>query len=149
MMGSKNICLVPIVNGVRVAKVITNSWKKYDKIPDAFIVEGPEAGGHLGFDHDGLVAGSIQTLEELATEVIEFANQFNPHIPVIVAGGVYTGADIEHYRRLGATGVQMATRFVTTKECDVSDEFKQATVMHYPKILELLKVQSECLGELS
>jgi len=128
-VGDNDVNLVAIVNGVRVAKVITKTWKKYSKIPDAFIVEGPEAGGHLAYNYEDLINGTAPKLEDIAREVIEFANtQFDNPVPVIVAGGIYTGQDIRKARSWGAAGVQMATRFVTTLECDADDGFKQMYV---------------------
>ena len=129
LVGENHISLVPIVSDKRVAKIITRAWSKYGKVPDAFIVEGPEAGGHLGFGYDDLVNNTSLRLEEIAKDVIDFANDpgnFDRQVPVVVAGGIYTGKDIAHYRELGAAGVQMATRFVTTHECDADDRFKQA-----------------------
>ena len=107
------IILVPIVSDVRLARLITKAWRKQGKVPDAFIVEGPEAGGHLAFKHDNLIYNTAPTLEDIAKEVIDFANDpsnFDKPVPVIVAGGIYTGQDIAHYLELGAAGVQMATR---------------------------------------
>ncbi|MCK5449566.1 nitronate monooxygenase [Candidatus Pacearchaeota archaeon] len=132
LVGNAPINLVPIVSDVRAARIITNRyWSKYGKIPDAIIVEGPDAGGHLGFKYEDLVKGTVPSLEEIAKEVIYFANNpknFEKPIPVIVAGGIYTGADIRKARGWGAVGAQLATRFVTTKECDADDRFKWAYV---------------------
>ena len=127
LVKNEKISLVPIVSSKRAAKIITTKWiKKYNKIPDAFIVEGPKAGGHLGFKHEELISTHPPKLEDIAKEVITFANSFNDPIPVIVAGGIYTGQDIYEYKKLGAAGVQMGTRFVTTEECDAHYNFKQA-----------------------
>ena len=129
LVKDKSISLVPIVSSERLAEIITKAWKRQGKIPDAFIVEGPKAGGHLGFEYEGLINNNSPKLEDIAKEVINFANDpknFKNPVPVIVAGGIYTGQDIAKYKKLGAAGVQMATRFVTTKECDAHDNFKQA-----------------------
>jgi len=126
LVGDAHVALVPIVSDLRVAKLISHSWNKQGKIPDAFIVEGPKAGGHLGFSYKDLSEGTAKELEVIAKEVIDFANsKFNTPVPVVVAGGIYTGQDIVPYRKLGAAGVQMGTRFVTTLECDAHDNFKQ------------------------
>jgi len=129
LVGDADVVLVPIVSDVRVARIITKYWRRQNhKIPDAFIVEGPKAGGHLGYKYEDLVEGNVKDLDTIASEVIEFANdpkKFDEPVPVIVAGGIYTGQDIAHYRKLGAAGVQMGTRFVTTLECDAHDNFKQ------------------------
>jgi len=122
--------LVPIVSSGRAAKILCKKWKEtYDYLPDAIVVEGPMAGGHLGFKKEQIddPAFAIEKLiPEVLKEVRVFEKQYNREIPVIAAGGIYTGADILNIMKLGASGVQMATRFVTTHECDAEDAFKQA-----------------------
>ena len=92
------------------------------------VIEGCKAGGHLGFAEQDLFSGSCQTLDEILpevlTEVKPYEAQFGHSIPVFVAGGVYTGVDMAHFTRLGAAGVQLATRFITTYECDASQGYK-------------------------
>ncbi len=121
----------PIVSSARAANVILKSWEKYNCVPDAFVVEGPLAGGHLGFKKIQLDDPDY-TLERIVTGVIEtvkpYEQRFGKRIPVIAAGGIYTGEDILKYLQLGVSGVQMATRFVTTHECDADIKFKQAFV---------------------
>lgn len=130
--GGKKTRLVPIVSSGRAAKIICKRWSgRYQRLPDAVVVEGPLAGGHLGFKPEQLDdPGHI--LEKLVPEVIAeikpYADRYGVAIPVIAAGGVYTGKDISRFLRLGAAGVQMGTRFVTTSECDASREFKQAYI---------------------
>jgi len=124
-----NTKIVPIVSSARAAKIIFQYWaKNYDCVPDAVVVEGPLAGGHLGFKKEQ-INNSDYNLEKIIPEVIDslifFEEQFNKNIPVIAAGGVYTGADILKFIKLGANGVQMGTRFVATYECDASAEFKE------------------------
>lgn len=124
--------IVPIVSSARAAKIIFNYWKKkYNHLPDAVVVEGPLAGGHLGFKKDQ-INNCDYALEKILPEVISavkpFSQSFNKSIPVIAAGGIYTGADIHKFIQLGAQGVQMGTRFVATHECDASIEFKEAYV---------------------
>ena len=124
--------VVPIVSSSRAAKVIFQYWQKnYRYIPDAVVLEGPLAGGHLGFKREQ-IGQPEYTLEKILPKLISvlkpFEKGFNKKIPVIVAGGIYTGADIFHYFQLGAQGVQMATRFVATEECDASQQFKQAYI---------------------
>ena len=121
---------VPIVSSARAAELIFRSWdKQYDRVPDAIVVEGPLAGGHLGFKKEHINDPEF-ALEKLLPPVIEVARKYEDKvgrsIPVIAAGGVYTGADIYRFLEMGASGVQMATRFVATHECDASDAFKQA-----------------------
>ena len=124
--------IVPIVSSARAAKIIFQYWaRNYDHVPDAVVVEGPLAGGHLGFKKEQINDPDYR-LEKILPEVIStiktFEQQFNKSIPVVAAGGIYTGADIHKFIQLGAQGVQMATRFVATHECDASIEFKKAYV---------------------
>ncbi len=126
-VGKKDIKLVPIVSSARALKIICSKWKRnYDRLPDAVIVEGPKAGGHIGYDYQDIADGKAASLDDKIREVVELANTYDPKIPVIAAGGVFDGKDIAHYLELGASGVQMGTRFVCTDECDVHDNFKQA-----------------------
>jgi len=122
--------LVPIVSSARATKLICEKWKtNYDYLPDAIVVEGPKAGGHLGYKKTELEDENY-SLEVIIPQVVEevrlIEEKYHQHIPVIAAGGVYTGEDIARFIELGAEGVQMGTRFVTTEECDASPEFKQA-----------------------
>ena len=124
-----NTKLVPIVSSARAAKILIKKWwGKYKYIPDAFVVEGPKAGGHLGFKIEQINDERF-SLEHLVKEVIETVKEFEiklkKKIPVIAAGGIFTGKDIKKFLGLGASGVQMATRFVATNECDADDSFKQ------------------------
>jgi len=124
--------LVPIVSSGRAAKIICDKWKSlHDYLPDAIVVEGPKAGGHLGFKRNQLEDANY-TLEELIPEVVKevrfFEDKYNKEIPVIAAGGIYTGQDIYNILQKGAKGVQMGTRFVTTEECDASMGFKQTYI---------------------
>ncbi|MFH1719553.1 MAG: nitronate monooxygenase [Planctomycetota bacterium] len=121
---------VPIVSSARAAKIVFKSWqKRYNHIPDAVVVEGPLAGGHLGFRRED-IDNPDYALEKILPEVIAvvkpYEEQFNRNIPVIAAGGIFTGADIHKFMQLGVQGVQMGTRFVATHECDASIKFKEA-----------------------
>ncbi|MCD6323172.1 MAG: nitronate monooxygenase [Clostridiales bacterium] len=126
--GSKKTKLVPIVSSGRAARLISKRWiEKYNYVPDAFVVEGPKAGGHLGFKREQLDKKEF-SLETIVKDVIEklkvFENKYNKKIPVIAAGGIYEGSDIRKFLNIGAAGVQMGTRFVTTNECDADIKFK-------------------------
>ena len=126
-LNGKDVKLIPIVSSARTFQIICKRWEHhYHKRPDAVVVEGVKAGGHLGYSYQSVIDNSVQTLEQIMVEVIEIANSFEPHIPVIAAGGIFTGQDIARFLRMGASGVQMATRFVCTDECDAHDNFKQA-----------------------
>lgn len=135
--------LIPIVSSARAAKIICEKWKSnYDYLPDAVIVEGPKAGGHLGFKEEQ-IGDENYSLETLVPEIFEelktFEKKYNQPIPLIAAGGIYTGGDIKRIMNLGASGVQMATRFVTTSECDASDAFKQSYINAREEDIEIIK----------
>lgn len=122
--------LVPIVSSGRAASIIARKWlSRFNYLPDAFVLEGPKAGGHLGFKKEELHLPD-QSLDNLLPQVLEavkpFEDKAGRSIPVIAAGGIYTGADIRKYLDMGASGVQMGTRFVATHECDADIRFKQA-----------------------
>jgi nitronate monooxygenase len=126
-VNGKDIKLIPIVSSARALEIICKRWKRNSgKIPDAVIVEGIKAGGHLGYSYEDIINKTTPNLEQTIEEVIEFTDSFNHNIPIIAAGGIFDGRDIAHLLSLGASGVQMATRFVCTYECDVHPNFKQA-----------------------
>jgi nitronate monooxygenase len=135
--------LVPIVSSGRAAAMLCRRWtEKFDYPPDAIVVEGPLAGGHLGFKLEQ-ISDPAFALERLVVEVIEavgpYGEKAGQPIPVIAAGGIYTGADILRFMKLGVSGVQMATRFVATHECDASDTFKQAYIDSKQEDLMIIK----------
>jgi nitronate monooxygenase len=134
--------IIPIVSSGRAAKLIFQYWAKhYHRLPDAVVVEGPLAGGHLGFTREQ-IDDPAYSLDRIVPEVLETVNTFEidqkQKIPVIAAGGVFTGEDIYRYMKMGASGVQMATRFVATDECDASIEFKQAYIDCYKDDLVII-----------
>ncbi len=135
--------LVPIVSSGRAAQVLCRKWLgRNGRVPDAFVVEGPMAGGHLGFRPEQIKDEEYR-LEKLVPEVLDavapFEDKTGRPIPVIAAGGVYTGADIHKYLTMGAAGVQMGTRFVATYECDADEAFKQAYLRAEEKDLAIVK----------
>ncbi|GAB7023547.1 NAD(P)H-dependent flavin oxidoreductase [Salidesulfovibrio brasiliensis] len=124
--------LVPIVSSGRAANILAKKWtSRFGYLPDGFVVEGPKAGGHLGFKPEEIEDPDHQ-LEKIVADVIEtvkpYEDKHGRAIPVIAAGGVYSGEDIGKFLQLGAAGVQMGTRFVATEECDADIEFKRAYV---------------------
>lgn len=135
--------LVPIVSSGRAASIICKKWKDlYNYLPDAFVVEGPKAGGHLGFKRDQLDNPDFaleKLLPEVVSQVKPFEEKYNTSIPVIAAGGIYTGEDIKKMIDLGASGVQMGTRFVTTNECDASEAFKQTYIDSTEDDMEIIQ----------
>jgi len=135
--------LVPIISSARAAMIICEKWfKNYNYIPDALVLEGPNAGGHLGykenqiFDHD-------YSLEVQLPQVLEFVRGFekehNCRIPVIAGGGLSDGKDMVKILEMGADAVQLGSRFVTTTECDASDKFKEAYLNASEKDIEIIK----------
>lgn len=133
----------PIVSSARAAQLIIQYWEKsFSRIPDAVVVEGPKAGGHLGFKKEEIEDPDFQ-LEKIVPQVVhvvtEFEQRLGVKIPVIAAGGIYTGEDIDAFLELGASAVQMATRFVATHECDASEEFKQAYVDCKKEDIEIIQ----------
>lgn len=124
--------LVPIVSSARAAMVLCKKWlQRFDYLPDAFVVEGSKAGGHIGFKLEQIDDPGF-ALEKIVAEVIQvvksFEQQKNVKVPVIAAGGIFSGGDIARFLKIGAAGVQMGTRFVATHECDADEAFKQAYI---------------------
>jgi len=124
--------LVPIVSSARAAKIICEKWKTlYDYLPDLVVVEGPKAGGHLGFKANQIEDPNF-SIENLVPDVVKevgvFEEKYSQEIPVIAAGGIYTGEDMYNIMQLGAKGVQIASRFVTTHECDADIKFKESYI---------------------
>jgi nitronate monooxygenase len=122
----KDTALVPIVSSARALDIICKKWERLGYRPDAVVLEGPLAGGHLGFRIDQVDLESNR-LENLLPEVKDMAMKFGD-FPVIVAGGIYTHADIAGFMRSGADGVQIGTRFLTTEESSATEVYKQAVV---------------------
>ncbi len=136
--------IAPIVSSLRCCKLIVKHWmSKYDYVPDMIVIEGPEAGGHLGFKEDELTEENKPKLEDITVEVVNYIKEVeketSKEIPVISAGGIWDGKDIRRFLDLGADGVQMATRFVATDECDASDAFKQAYVNAKKEDIKIIK----------
>jgi NAD(P)H-dependent flavin oxidoreductase YrpB (nitropropane dioxygenase family) len=124
--------IAPIVSSAKAAKIIFRSWLKHNRLPDAVVVEGPLAGGHLGFKYDELIQKTYKSLKELTIEVKEvvksYEQEYNVRIPVISAGGIRTREEIIELMEAGADGVQLASVFVPTAECDADENFKMAYV---------------------
>ena len=129
-LNGKNTKLIPIVSSARLAEMICKAWGRLGHLPDAIVVEGPMAGGHLGYSTKELDDSEFveNGLERIVSQVILAVKPFetDKKIPVIAAGGIFYGYDIKRFIELGSAGAQMATRFVTTFECDADGEFKLA-----------------------
>ena len=132
-----DVALIPIVSSARALKLICRKWKRYNKVPDAVIVEGPLSGGHQGFGYDDCLKPENQ-LEVIVPPVIEEAKNWGD-IPVIAAGGIWDKADIDKFMDMGCAGVQMATRFIGTHECDAHDNLKDILLNCKEEDIELLK----------
>jgi len=135
--------LAPIVSSARAAAILCKKWKQnFNYLPDALVVEGPKAGGHLGFKSEQLQQQN-HTLENLVTDVTEVTREmkdkYNKDIPVIAAGGIYTGGDMHHIMQQGASAVQLGTRFVATEECDASAAFKDTFVKAGSQDVRIIK----------
>ena len=143
LVGSREGAIAPIVSSARAAKLILRRWaKEFGRTADFVVIEGCKAGGHLGFAEDDLLAGKCQTLDDILPEVLAevkpYEAQFGHSIPVFVAGGVYTGADLAHFTAMGAAGVQLATRFITTYECDASQGYKDVLLNARPEDVRII-----------
>jgi len=135
-------CLAPIVSSDRAASILCRKWlNRHGCVPDALVVEGPKAGGHLGFKPEQLDDPEF-ALERLVPRVVEavrpFEDKIGRAIPVIAAGGCYTGRDIFEIMKLGAAAAQLGTRFVATEECDAAPAFKQAYVDARPEDITVI-----------
>lgn len=126
---SKDILIAPIVSSKKAFDLIVKSWqKRYQRLPDFVVVEGPEAGGHLGFSLDDLKNKTTQTLKEIVIEVKQSIDELKVSVPLFAAGGIFTRQDVLEIQNAGAQGVQVATKFIATVECDAHDAFKQAII---------------------
>lgn len=123
------IALAPIVSSAKAASLICKRWlSRHNRLPDFIVIEGPLAGGHLGFDPFDLRSKTTQKLEDIVSETVTVIKELGHKIPLIAAGGVFTGFDIGKFIKLGASGVQMATRFIATHECDADVKFKEVFI---------------------
>lgn len=136
--------LAPIVSSGKAARLIAKVWdKRYQYTPDFVVVEGSEAGGHLGFKKEDLLAGTCQKLADILADVKKelqpFQEKFQKTIPVFVAGGIDSGKKIAEFMKLGASGVQIATPFIATYECDAATEFKDMVINAKAEDIEIVK----------
>jgi nitronate monooxygenase len=126
IVAKADIALVPIVSSLRALTIICKRWEKFSRRPDAVVVEGPLAGGHLGFEYT-LLTHEKNALEDLFPPIKDFARK-NGDFPVIVAGGIHTHDDIVTWITRGADGVQLGTRFLTTHESGATKAYKKMVV---------------------
>ncbi len=136
--------IAPIVSSAKAATLICKSWdKKYEVAPDFVVVEGPMAGGHLGFTREEVVEKTAPDIRSIVKEVLQsltpFEQKYGRKIPVFAAGGMYDGKDLSDIINLGGSGVQIATRFIATEECDASLEYKKMIVNSKKEDITIVK----------
>lgn len=139
-----NVLLAPIVSSARAAGLICRSWfRSSDRLPDLVVVEGPLAGGHLGFSPEELKEGVAATLTDIVSAVKDSLKEWEEKagrpIPIIAAGGIYDRRDVSQVLEAGADGVQLGTRFVATEECDADPAFKQAYIKAEPDDVRIIQ----------
>jgi len=144
LVKGSNTKIAPIVSSGKAATLIAKLWdRRHQVAPDLVIVEGPEAGGHLGFSPDELRQDPPIKLEDLVKDVIAALKateeKYQRKIPVIAAGGIFDGSDIARFLKLGAAGVQMSTRFVATEECDAHPRYKEAYINASKEDIDLVQ----------
>lgn len=144
LVTDETILLAPIVSSSRAARLILRSWdQRNHRCADFVVVEGCEAGGHLGFKRSELESHQAQPLEILLPQVLRevavYEQKYGKAIPVFAAGGIFSGQDIHTFMKLGASGVQMATRFIATYECDAAQAFKEKIIHARKEDIVLVK----------
>ena len=135
--------IAPIVSSAKSAQVILKYWdKKYEKTADLVVVEGPGAGGHLGFQQAQLEQGNFdfdEEIRQICRIVNHYSAQYGIQIPVVVAGAIDTAEEMERVMNLGVQGVQVASRFVTTEECDADIRYKEAYIAARKEDIQIVK----------
>lgn len=136
--------IAPIVSSGKAARLICKTWdRKFKVAPDFVVIEGSEAGGHLGFHQEDVLNKTTAKLADIFKDVKAtlqpFVEKYQREIPIFVAGGIYDSKDIQKYLELGADGVQMATRFICTDECDADIKYKQAFIKAKKEDIEIVK----------
>lgn len=141
----KGRCMMaPIISSGKACRLVLKMWDRHHSCtPDFIVIEGWRAGGHLGFKKEDLVAGTCQSNEEILADVLKevqpYREKYGKPIPVFVGGGIFDHEDIVHIMECGADGVQMATRFIATKECDADENFKKMIIRATEKDIVLVK----------
>lgn len=132
-VGDADVAIAPIVASGKAAKLICKNWdKKYSRIPDFIVIEGPAAGGHLGYKKDEILSGEakspFETLPEVKEAIKEFEDKYEKIIPIFIGGGIFDADDVKKSLESGAAGVQIGTRFIATYECDASQTYKDMII---------------------
>ncbi|WP_459995801.1 NAD(P)H-dependent flavin oxidoreductase [Marinitoga arctica] len=135
--------LVPIISSLKAAQIIVKRWfTKYNYIPDAFVLEGPLAGGHLGYKKDEIYSTNRKleiNIPIIKEYLLEVENKYGKKIQLIAGGGLYSKNDVNKMLELGADGVQLGTRFIATEECDADINFKNAIINARDKDITIIK----------
>lgn len=144
LVENSTVKIAPIVSTARSAQVILKYWdRKYRRTADLIVAEGPLAGGHLGFTEVELLRWETEPydteFQNICSVVKQYEEKYDCKIPVIAAGGIYDRKDVEKMERLGADGVQVATRFVTTRECDADIRYKEAYIHASKEDISIVK----------
>ncbi len=144
LLEGTNVKCAPIVSSLKAAQVLFKRWaKRLGHVSDFLVIEGPLAGGHLGFNAEDINPAYIADYDKEVRAIVEYVHTFEETYqtssPVIFAGGVYDRADIDHYLSLGCSGVQLATRFVATKECDADIRFKEEYIHASKEDIQIVK----------
>lgn len=140
IVGDSKVKLAPIISSAKAASLLVRNWRqKHGRIPDAFVLEGPLAGGHLGFSREQIAdASGAFSLDNLLAQVLTELATLQVEVPVIAAGGIWSGTEAAELLARGAAGVQLASRFVTTLECDAPAAFKQAYLASTPQDMGII-----------
>lgn len=144
LVKNSKVKIAPIVSTAKSAFVLLKMWdRKNHRMPDLIVIEGPKAGGHLGFHLEELEkfdeAAYDSEIQEILNVIHGYEKTYNRKIPVVIAGGIYDREAMEHYLNMGLNGIQVATRFVTTEECDASEAFKMAYINCNREDIEIVK----------
>ncbi len=136
--------IAPIVSSEKAVRIILKLWaRNYKRTADFIVIEGPDAGGHLGFSSEALLhreeLNYDAEIKKIIQTVREYEEKFDQKIPVIVAGGICFGKDVMHALELGADGIQVASKFVATKECDADDAYKEAYIAAQESDVEIIE----------
>lgn len=143
-----DVMIAPIVSSEKAARILLKMWdRRYNRTADFLVIENAHAGGHLGFSEETLNRlyedhfdrEYDQEIQKIIACTKSYGEKYNVRIPVIVAGGIQSADQVRHMMSLGADGVQVATPFVTTEECDAALPFKQAYVRARPEDIEIIK----------
>lgn len=139
-----SIAIAPIVSTEKSAKVILKYWdKKYKRTADLLVIEGPLAGGHLGFRLKQLEEYTPEWYDEEVRKILvivrQYEEKFGHKIPVVLAGGIRNHEDYVHAMSLGVDGIQVASRFVPTVECDADEKYKNAYLQAQVGDIEIVK----------